>query len=518
MSLARDVTTVGTGTLLSRLLGFFRDVGIADILGAGVLSDAYFAAFQIPNLFRRLLAEGALNSAFVPMWLRIRGEQGADEARRFGESILGTMILALGTLALLGVMFAPIVVRLIAPGFHVGGERFPFAVEYVRLSIPYIGIVGLVAVAGSVLNAEGRVVAVAAGVVVFNCVMLGAVLILLAHRDATSPAAGAILSASIAVAGLGQFIVIGAALLRLPKPPLRPRLSASPQVHRFHALAIPGVLAGGIPQLKLMAGAIVASSSQAAVSWLYYANRLYELPLGVASIAIASVLGPRIAMSIRGHGAPGEAQSRAFEIALALALPSAVAFAILSEPIAGGLFERGAFGPRDTAAVAAALTAIAVGLPGHVLEKVFGAISFAHEDTRTPMLTALAGLATASIGAVLLFPRYGHVGIAAAIGISGWVGATLLGAILASRRWLLLDSASHRRLPRIILATLVMMIAIVLAQHVLTTTLFAVSTAPGRIILLFLLVTTGLVVYLAAIQALGVARLRELVGAVFGQQ
>jgi len=520
MSLARDVTTVGTGTLLSRLLGFFRDVGIAYILGAGVLSDAYFAAFQIPNLFRRLLAEGALNSAFVPMWIRLRGESGTDKVRRFGEGILGTMVLGLGTIALIGVVFAPIVVRLIAPGFHVDGERFPFAVEYVRLSIPYIGIVGLVAVAGSVLNAEGRVAAVTLGVVVFNCVMLGAVLVVLASAGAKSPAAGAILSASIAIAGLGQVIVIGAALLRLSKPPLRPRFSVSPQVRRFYALAIPGVLAGGIPQLKLMAGAIVASSSQAAVSWLYYANRLYELPLGVASIAIAAVLGPRIAMSVRGGEgvAPGAAQSRAFEIALALALPSAVAFAILSAPIAGGLFERGAFGPHDTAAVAAALTAIAAGLPGHVLEKVFGAISFAHEDTRTPMFTALAGLATASIGAVLLFPRYGHVGIAAAIGISGWVGATLLGVILASRRWLSLDFAGRRRLPRIILATLVMMIAIVLAQRILTATVFTTASALDRIILLFLLVTTGLVVYLAAIQAFGVARLGELIQAVVGNQ
>ncbi len=516
MSLARDVTTVGTATLLSRLLGFFRDVGIAAVLGAGVLSDAYFAAFQIPNLFRRLLAEGALNSAFVPMWIRIRDDKGPDQVRRFGESILGTMVLGLGTIALLGVVFAPVVVRLIAPGFQIDGERFHFALEYVRLSIPYIAIVGLVAVAGSVLNAEGRVTAVAFGIVVFNCVMLAAVLTVLASAGTASASAGVILSASIAIAGAGQFVLIGAALLRLPKPPLRPRLTITPEVRRFYALAIPGVLAGGIPQLKLMAGAIVASSSQAAVSWLYYANRLYELPLGVASIAIASVLGPRIAASLRSgeRAATSAAQSRAFEIALSVALPSAVAFAVLAEPIVSGLFERGAFGPRDTAAVARALAAISAGLPGHVLEKVFGAISFAHEDTRTPMLTALAGLATASIGAVLLFPRYGHVGIAAAIGISGWVGATLLGIILAHRRWLAIDSDGRRRIPRIILATVTMTIAIIVAQHLLAAPFAPASSALARIVWLFTLVMTGLVIYLAAIQAFGVARLRDLVEAV----
>jgi putative peptidoglycan lipid II flippase len=392
-------------------------------------------------------------------------------------------------------------------------------VDYVRLSIPYIGIVGLVAVAGSMLNAKGRVTAVSIGIVVFNCVMLGAVLLVLAYARTESSIAGAILSASVAVAGAGQFIVIGIALLRMEERPRRLRLALPPEVRHFYALAIPGVLAGGIPQLKLMAGAIVASSSQAAVSWLYYANRLYELPLGVASIAIAAVLGPRIAMSLRGGepAAPGFAQSRAFEIALALALPSAVAFAVLATPIAGGLFERGAFGPHDTAAVAGALAAISAGLPGHVLEKVFGAISFAHEDTRTPMFTALAGLATASIGAVLLFPYYGHVGIAAAIGFSGWVGATLLGLILARRKWLALDREAGRRIPRIVLATLTMTIAIWLAQRLLAESIFSDSSALSRIVLLFVLVATGLAIYLVAIQAFGVARLRELIAGIRDQ-
>jgi putative peptidoglycan lipid II flippase len=516
MSLARDVTTVGTATLLSRLLGFFRDVGIAAILGAGVLSDAYFAAFQIPNLFRRLFAEGALNSAFVPMWMRIRHDTGAEGVHRFGESILGTMMVGLGAVALAAMIFAPAVVQILAPGFNVNGERFPFAVLYVRLSVPYIAIVGLVAIAASVLNAEGRVAAVAFGLVVFNIVLLAAVLVVLALGAAASPMAGAILSAAIAIAGLGQVVLVGAALLRLPRPPLRPRFSLTPEVRRFYAQAIRVVIAGGIPQLKLMAGTMVASSSQAAVSWLYYANRLYELPLGVASISIAAVLGPRIAASVRtgGPATADAAQSRAFEIAVAVALPSAAAFAILAEPIAGGLFERGAFGPRDTAAVAAALAAISAGLPGHVLEKVFGAVAFAHEDTRTPMLAALLGLATAAIGALLLFPRYGHVGIATAIAISGWVGTTLLAIILSRRGWLRIDHDGRRRLPRIVLATVVMAAIILLAQGALTSMLDIAASKLARIALLAVLIATGLSVYLAALQALGVARLRNLLAAV----
>jgi putative peptidoglycan lipid II flippase len=400
----------------------------------------------------------------------------------------------------------------VAPGFQVGGERYPFAVEYVRLSVPYIAVAGLVAVAASVLNAEGRVAAAAFGVVVFNAVMLvGIALVLLVG---TRENAGAILSLTVVLAGLLQFALVGTAAARLPEPPLRLRIALNPQLRRFFALAIPGVLAGGAPQLKLMAGTMVASSSQASVSWLYYANRLYELPLGMVSIAISAVMVPAIAASVH-RGLKDEiaaAQSRGLEIAIGLALPSAVAFAVLATPIAGGLFERGAFGPRDTAAVAAALAAIAAGLPGHVLEKLFAAVSFAHEDTRTPMLAALAGLAAAIVGALLLFPEYGHVGVAAAIAISGWVGATILGTVLLRRRWFHFDAATWRRLPRIVLATIVMGV-VVMGAHMTISSLAPSPSSLARIAGLAFLVVTGLIVYLASLQLLGVTRWRELTAA-----
>ena len=516
MPIARHVATVASATLLSRLLGFFRDMGIAAALGAGVLSDAFFAALQIPNLFRRLLAEGALNSAFVPAWMRIREEEGAEEARRFGEDILGAMLIGLGVLAVLCVVFAPLVIHLLAPGFSLSGNRYAYAVDFIRLSAPYVVIAGLVAVAASVLNAENRVGAAAFGLVVFNFVLVAAVAFVLLTGTAATPRSGQVLSASIALAGLAQLVLVGAALIGLPKPPLRPRLAFSPRTRRFFAQAIPGVVAGGIPQLKLMAGAMVASSSPAAVSWLYYANRLYELPLGVVSIAISAVLVPAIAAGVRTkqRDAIAAAQSRAFEIGIGLALPAAVAFAVLAEPIAGGLFERGAFTRGDTIAVAGALAAISAGLPGHILEKVFGAVSFAHEDTRTPMVAALTGLAAAIGGALTLFPVYGHVGIAAAIALSGWVGATLMGFTLWHRRWLHLDAAAIMRLPRILLATLAMGAAIMALHAMLAAIPFISDSAIARLAALAILVAFGLVVYIASLQILGVARWRGLVAAI----
>jgi putative peptidoglycan lipid II flippase len=515
MSLARDVTTVGAATLMSRLLGFMRDAGIAAILGAGVLSDAYFAALQIPNLFRRLLAEGALNSAFVPMWIRIREESGLDGTRRFGEQVLGAMARTLGLVVVLCLVGAPLVVHVVAPGFAGTGERYPLAVTFVRLSMPYVALSGVVAVAASALNAQGRVGAAAFGLVVFNGVLVAVVVALLLLGTPATPAAAAVLSAAMVAAGAAQLLCVGIAWMRTNERPRRVAFTSSPVVRRFLIQALPGVVAGGIPQLKLMAGAMVASSSQATVSWLYYANRLYELPLGVISIAIASVMVPAIAASLRSgdHADDAASQSRALELALALSLPAATAFALLSEAIVGGLFQRGAFGPRDTAMVAAALAAISAGLPGHSLEKVLGAVSFAHEDTRTPMYAALCGLATAVTGAMLLFPRFGDVGIAAAIALSGWVGATALAAILWRRGWLRIEPAALRRAGRIVVATAIMGAMIALGDAGAKSLFDAAGSSLARIATLFALVAAGLAIYLVALQALGVASLKALTAA-----
>ncbi|MGB8548546.1 MAG: murein biosynthesis integral membrane protein MurJ [Xanthobacteraceae bacterium] len=514
MSLARDVTSVGSATLVSRLLGFFRDIGIAAVLGAGPLSDAYFAALQIPNLFRRLLAEGALNAAFVPIWMRIR-DQGGD-TRAFAQNVFGLMLLGLGAFAILCALFAPLVVHALAPGFDSTGERFAGAVAFLRLSVPYVAMAGMVAVAAAILNAQGRVATAAFSIVVFNAILLAALVVVLVLHAGASRLAGDILSSSIVVAGIVQFVLVAAALRGSPDCPQRPSVTLSPAVRRFFAGALPGVVASGAPQLKLMVGAMVASPSQAAVSWLYYANRLYELPLGVVSVAVASVLGPRIAASVLAgeRSVLAAAQSRAFEIALGLALPSAVAFVTLADPIAGGLFERGAFGASDTAAVAAALAAMSAGLPGHVLEKVLGAVSFGHQDTRTPMWAAVAGLASATVLALVLFPLYAQVGVAAAIAVSGWVGASILAVLLWRRRWLALDQLAGRRVPAILLATAAMGVAIVGTDAFVAMIFDVAGSSLSRLASLAGLVILGLTVYLLALQVLGVVRIRELIAAV----
>lgn len=506
MSLARDITTVGGGTLMSRLLAYLRDAWIAALLGAGPYSEAFFAVLQVVNFFRRLLSEGALNSAFVPIWLKLKaGEDGIANANRFTLRAMAAISITTGIVVLAATVFAPFIVAAIAPGFqHAQKGHTEFLL---MIAAPYILLAGLVAVVAAALSAEGRVFVVAISTVVFNVILLLALAII--ARESEQIWITIWLAIAVVIAGFAQ-LLIAATALAAGTHWQRIRVRAPDQTGAFFKRALPGLIATGIPQLKLIAATAIVSASPAAVSWLYYANRLYELPLGVASVAIAAVIVPRIAASVHAgdNVTLAAEQSRAYELALGLGLPAAVGFALLANAIAGGLFQRGAFTEQDTAAVAAALTAICAGLPGHVLEKVFGAVSFAHEDTRTPMLTACVGLITAIAGGVLLFPRYGFVGVAAVIAISGWVGATLLGVVLNRRGWLRLDADVAPRLARIVLATAVMGGAVICGLATARILIPAPSSA-GRLAILFVLVALGIASYAAALHALGVAKFKD---------
>ena len=515
MSLARDIATVGSGTLTSRLLAYFRDAAIAALLGAGPFSEAFFAVLQVVNFFRRLLAEGALNGAFVPLWLRIAGgENGTANANRFTARIFVTIGCINGVIALFVVVFAYYIIAVIAPGFD--ETRREVAAFYLLIVALYIVLAGLVAVLAAALNAQGRIGAVTVSTVIFNLILL-AVLALAFAEHVEQFHVGVWLATAIVVAGCVQLAVIGAAWLSGGRRFLRARVSSRDETGVFFRRALPTLIAASVPQLKIIAATAIVSSTPAAVSWLYYANQLYELPLGVASVAIAAVMVPRIAASKHagGDAAGANAQSRGLELALGLALPAATGLALVAPQIAAGLFEHGAFGAQDTAAVAAALVAICAGLPGHVLEKWLGAVSFAHEETHPPMLAALCGLAAAFIGGELLFPHYGYVGAAAAIAISGWVGAGSLYSLLYRRGWLRLDDGARRRLPRIALASAAMGAAIA-GDLILSHTGFPASPASswGRLATLVILVMIGIVVYVALLQLLGVTRLKDIIAAV----
>lgn len=511
MALVRNIATVGAATMLSRVLGFARDVMIAAAFGAGAVTDAFFVAFQMPNLARRLMAEGALNAAFVPLYLRAHDERGVEASGAFAGRVIGTSIVVLGAAALVAALAMPVIVLLLAPGFGWSDPRLGAAVEFARLMLPYLVVAGPLAALMGVLNAHHRFGATALATIAFNLVLVLVLAAMLAGPWRRAGAMGHALAAAVGLAGLAQLVLVALVVWRGAERASPLAVSFGSEMRGFVALAVPGLVASGIPQLTLIAGSMVASLTPSAISWLYYANRLFELPLGIVAIAIGTVLVPAFTRALRAgdRAALVAAESRGLELALGLALPASVALLVLAGPIVRALFERGAFTAEDTQATALALAALALGLPGHVLTKAFAPAFFAREDTATPMRAALAGFAVAIAGSLALFAPLGHVGIALATAAAGWVSAVLLARAIARRIGFALDADARRRLPRIGAAAAGMGVLLAAAEVLLAWP----ASGAGRLAALLVLVAFGLAAYVALLQLLGVARARALIGA-----
>jgi putative peptidoglycan lipid II flippase len=357
----------------------------------------------------------------------------------------------------------PFVVLLLAPGFAQNSERLGLAVEFARLMTPYLVLAGPLAVLMGLLNATHRFAAAASAAIVFNVALITVLAGVLWHGD--DSVSGQILAGCVGLAGLAQLAMVAGAVW-LGRERISLGVSIGPEMRRFAALAAPGMLASALPQLTVIAGIMVASAAPSAVSWIYYANRLVELPLGVVGIAIGTVFVPAFTQAVRGGDrvAISDTQSRGLELALALALPASLGLATLAEPITRVLFERGAFKPADTAATAAALTVFSIGIPGHVLVKALSAVFFAREDTATPLRAALVGFLVAVGASLALMTLIGHVGIAAAAALSGWVGAAVLAVTLHRKVGFALDRTAQHRLPRIVVAAFAMALAVIAAR------------------------------------------------------
>jgi putative peptidoglycan lipid II flippase len=451
----RSFITVSTGTLASRLLGFARDAMIAALLGTGPVADAFLFAFQLVNVVRRLLSEGALNAALVPAWLRVREANGATAAAAFAGRVLGTISAALIVAAVLIGLLIPFVVTMIAPGFA-GHARLQLAVDDTRLMLPYLAFAGPATVMMALLSAQGRFALTAFSPLLFNGVLIGVMIALLGWRLEADDAALAI-AATVGGAGLLQLLILvwrGGG--RAVATPLRVAFDA--EMRGFLGKAIPGMIASSGPQLLVVGGAIIASSAPSAVSWLYFANRLVELPLGIVGVAMGTVLVPELTRALRGgdRAAMIHAESRGLELAVGLALPAMLGLIVLSEPTVSMLFQHRAFTSADTVATANALRLLALGLPAYVLTKALSPAFFAREDTLSPLLSTLGGFAVAIVSAVVLGQLFGADGIAAGIALGAWSTALALLRRGAATFGFSIDAAARRRLPRIVAAALAM--------------------------------------------------------------
>ncbi len=444
--------TVGVWTLVSRLLGFARDMMIAAYLGTGPVAEAFLIAFSLPNMFRRFFAEGAFNMAFVPMFSK-KLEAGED-AEGFARDAFAGLAAILILFSVIALFAMPWLVLAMASGFA-GDERFDLAVGFGRIAFPYILFISLAALLSGVLNAAGRFVAAAAAPVLLNVLFITAMIL---ATKAGWPVGDA-LAWTVPVAGLAQLALVWQAAKRagFNLTPRRPRMT--PELKRLAMIAAPAAMAGGVVQINLLVGRQVASFYEGAVAWLSYADRLYQLPLGVVGIAVGVVLLPDLSRRLRAGDTEGgrNAFNRAAEISLALTIPAAVALCVIPLSLVSVLFQRGAFGADDTAATALAVAVYGLGLPGFVLQKALQPLFFAREDTRRPFFFALASLVVNAGIAIGLMPTFGFIAAAIGTTVSGWASVALLW--FASRRMgvaATLDRRFRVRFWRILLASALM--------------------------------------------------------------
>nr|WP_280842908.1 murein biosynthesis integral membrane protein MurJ [Pararoseomonas baculiformis] len=502
----KGILTVGGWTMASRLLGFLRDMLIAASLGAGPIADAFFIALKLPNLFRRLFGEGAFNAAFVPAFASTLTLSGHEQARALAERMSTLMTLWLTLLATLGMIFMPQVLHVLAPGFTDEPIRFGLAVEMTRITFPYLVFICLTALISGVLNGLDRFAAAAGAPVLFNLLSMAA-LFALTPFVATP---GHALAWGITVSGVAQLLLVWVAAARAGMPlriVSRPRIT--PAVRLVLRRMGPGLVGAGVTQLNLAVDVIIASLLPAgAVSYLYYADRIGQLPLGVIGAAIGTAMLPLLVKQLRG-GKPLAAHrtmNRALELSFALALPAAAAQAVLAWPIISALFMRGAFGELEAAATSAALTVYALGLPAFVLVKAYVPGFFARGDTATPVKVSIAIVAL-NLALNLILTRYiAHVGIALATGLSAWVNVIALAWILRRRNQWRPDRRLRRRLPRLLFATLAMTAVLIALRLVMPDPVG--STA--RLVVLGIYVVAGLATYFGLAHLLGALNLGDL--------
>jgi putative peptidoglycan lipid II flippase len=507
----RSFVTVSTGTLASRLLGFARDAMVASLLGAGPVADAFLAAFQLVNVARRLLTEGALNNALVPIWLSVKAARGADAAAALAGRVLGTISAALIFATVIAGLLMPWIIAGIAPGF-IGETTLQLAANDARLMLPYLAFAGPATVTMALLNAQGRFALTAFAPLLFNGALIAVMIALIFWRWDAPDAAFAI-AATVGVAGFLQLLIL---ILRSRgshfATPLRVTFDA--EMRGFLAKAVPGMVAGAGPQLLIVAGAIVASNSPSGVSWLYFANRLIELPLGIVGVAVGAVLVPELARGVHtgDQGATVHAQSRGLELATGLALPAALGLMALSEPVVRLLFEHGAFAAADTVGTAQALMWLALGLPAQILIKALSPAFFARGDTATPLWATLKGLAVTIALAIVLGRLFGVRGIAASIALGGWSSALVLIRHSITKLGFSIDADARRRLPRIVAAALAMGGLLWLAAPVALAAI-PTSLSLSYVLLMAVLVTGGMAVYGLFLVLLGVVGWKETVNA-----
>ena len=503
-NIAKQGGVVASMTMLSRITGLVRDVVLSYVFGASQFADMFFVAFRIPNFFRRLFAEGAFSQAFVPVMVRYK-ERG--ELAAFIAPLSGLFALALAIAVVLGVWGAPWLTALFAPGWFIDQPALSAqTAELVQITFPYLGFVSLTAYAGSLLNAHNKFAVPAFTPVLLNMTLIGAALFALTKAAATD--FSLTLAWGVLAAGVIQLIFQLPSMWRLGLI-VRPNLDRQhPGVRQVGKLLVPAVLAASVGQINALVNTMLASTLiTGSISWLYYADRLLELPVGLVAVALGTVMLPHLSRMAAGGDAEQFRQTLDWGISLGLllGLPAAVALYLLAQPLLAAIFMSfgsGAMTAHDVRMAGHALQMFAVALPGFVLVKILAPAFFAHEDTRSPLKCAAGAVLVNLIASLLTFRWFGHVGLAWATALSAWVNVVLLYVALKRRDLYIAGAGLLPMLGKVMVATLLLGLALVAA----TPTAGEWLAMPGLYRLAGVLLVCGLGVggYLLVLWLLGV--------------
>lgn len=515
MSLARNTFVQASLTLTSRVLGFARDVVLAARIGAGPIGDAWATALMFPNLFRRIFAEGAFAQAFVPSYSRTLEESGPEAARLVAEEAMRVLFAATAAITLLAQFAMPWIMLAIHGGQSEDAENFSLAILLTRITMPYLTCMSLAALFSGVLNSAGRFILSAGAPTILNICLILSGFVSIAPVEVAKAAATAVFIAGILQA-LALYWGVRRQKLRLSLIGW-PRMT--PRVKHILLLAIPGTIAASGTQINILVSQFLASYEVGAKTWLYYADRLYQLPLGLVGVAVGVAILPRLSKAARREdGADGQRMmDEGVGLAMALTLPAAAALFIAPAFFIEGIFARGAFLSEDAQQAGLALIHYAWGVPAFVLIKVLAPGFFAREDTKTPMRFALVSVVINTVlGAGLFFwfsslGGYGYPGLAIATSIAAWANALLLAFGLAKRGWYRPSPALLSRLIRAGLATVAMSGVLWIAlQHV---ALIRAHIYDSKLVTALIIIFASMLVYALAALIFGAVRPRELISA-----
>jgi putative peptidoglycan lipid II flippase len=459
MNLIASTSTFGFFTLISRILGYVRDILIAIFLGTSFFADVFFVAFRLPNTFRRLFAEGTFNAAFIPSYAGALAKNKI-EADNFAKNVFNLLFIILLFFVLVAEIFMPQLIFLIAPGFYKDPEKLKLAVDLSRITFPFLFFVCLASFFAAILNSYNKFAAAAAAPIILNVILIGS----LFFSQWINISDVLVLSYAVSLAGFLQLIVLLFFVRKHFKPILSIKIKIDEQIKFFFRKLLPSIFSSGVTQINILVGTIIASFQAGAVSYLYYADRVYQINLAVAGIAVGTVMLPELSKHVKNNNSEliTNLQNRALELCLFLSVPAAVALVLASDQIITSLFGYGSFDNVSVINTAIALTFFAFGVPAFSILKIFSNFFFARNDTKTPFYLSVVSVTLNIMISVSLFSRFGFIIIPIATSISSWINVLMLYYFIKKKDLHIFDSKFIYKFPRMILSVVVMGIVLYL--------------------------------------------------------